>query len=331
MKRIVNRKGTVVADAIDIFVMVMLAFFAFMFLHLVLVKSTGGEAEIAQVKTTEHVHSVLYGVSKGLFSRELLGDIFPSLSDDLITIDIFERQRLSGEASILKRSTGGARITRVERELLGNNEEQQISEHSGGETPEVNTERSQPTEGVLISESLRKIAEEEWQTWEKGAKIETEMQEKVFSYYKAGGCYSPAIFVNEVPWSAAFISYVAREAYSGLPQSCAHMRYFNAVKNVPADTTTENIEKKCKTFPIEEAENIKVGDILCQCRGEECRLSYDSLPEFAPAHCDIVVEKDDSSLKVIGGNLGNSVKKVTVLLEKLKNPPYFGFITCEGT
>ena len=114
----INSKGAVVADAIDIFVMVVLAFFAFMFLHLVLVKSTAGDTEIAEVKTAENALSVLYGIHQGFISREVLGENVATLSDDLAPVSSFDNLLLSGEASILKRNVGGERKITAFQEYL---------------------------------------------------------------------------------------------------------------------------------------------------------------------------------------------------------------------
>ena len=115
-----NKKGTLVADMFDLLVMVLLAFFAFLFLYLILIKTTAGEFEQEQVKTTEHVLTILY--QQGLSLRNPLTETFPSSSNDLVndytSLDVLNNQLLDGEASVLQRNTGGARKTLALQQYL---------------------------------------------------------------------------------------------------------------------------------------------------------------------------------------------------------------------
>jgi hypothetical protein len=49
----------------------------------------------------------------------------------------------------------------------------------------------------------------------------------------------------------------------------------------------------------------KVGDLVCYAR--EAGVSYDTPTANYKSHSDLVVGKEDKVLKVIGGNVGNSV------------------------
>ena len=113
-----NKSGTLVADMFDLLVMVLLAFFAFLFLYLILIKTTAGEFEQEQVKTTEHVLAVLY--QQGLSLRNPLLETFPLPEKDsaYISLDVLNNQLLDGEASVLQRNTGGARKTTAYQEYV---------------------------------------------------------------------------------------------------------------------------------------------------------------------------------------------------------------------
>ena len=80
------------------------------------------------------------------------------------------------------------------------------------------------------------------------------MQPIVGSYFEAGGC--PGSDPVAVPWSAAFISYVAKKQASPISHCCAHTQYFKEIHDNPGT---------CKTHPMNEQDLISVGDIVCYC------------------------------------------------------------------
>jgi hypothetical protein len=118
-------------------------------------------------------------------------------------------------------------------------------------------------------------------------------------------------------WSAAFISYVMKEAgVNDFPVNVNHVNYFRKILN--------NEISSLVTKPMDRIDEIGIGDILCQCRGTGCSIDYNNFPTNAqPGHCDIVVKIEPGKIWTIGGNLGDTVK----MLPRTNGPSYFGFIT----
>lgn len=129
--------------------------------------------------------------------------------------------------------------------------------------------------------------------------------------FRAGGA-GPGPW-TEVPWSAAFISFLARTAgydRADIPWSDAHWRIVDAMMAREA------------AFPGEAAFGVHAptarppvpGDMLCAGRGE-ARGRY-AVPEdraaeagqAVPMHCDVVVGVRPGAVEVVGGNLGDAVR-----------------------
>ncbi len=191
---------------------------------------------------------------------------------------------------------------------------------------------SQITLGA-VKDSLKTVAEQEWERWERGVRQESEPQMKpiVAGYFAAGGC--PGSDPTTVPWSAAFISYVLKTAgVIDFPGRCAHTQYFKAVHDNPGT---------CRTVPMSERERIGVGDVVCRCRVSEeeraagkteCNVDYNNA--FGLSHCDIVVNVLGSGkVEVIGGNVNNNVEKRTLDVSRDESPEkrWYGFISCDGS
>jgi hypothetical protein len=111
-----------------------------------------------------------------------------------------------------------------------------------------------------------------------------------------------------IPWSAAFVSFVMREAggYGDFPFAAAHARYIvDAKKRRQAGETTAPFW----LFRLDE-HRPQIGDMICLRR--QPGLSFDTLPaDGFSSHCDIVVEVRDTSVRAIGGNVANSVSLST--------------------
>ena len=129
------------------------------------------------------------------------------------------------------------------------------------------------------------------------------------------------VAVVDTPWSAAFVSWAAREA--GLQDdefvfSEAHADYVGAAWQAGAQEVaghpTRSALRACdlaRTPP-------RVGDLVCQARGREAGLdSFDKIGDVLearptggeplPMHCDIVSAVDDRGFDAIGGNVLQSV------------------------
>ncbi|MBI5398732.1 DUF2272 domain-containing protein, partial [Candidatus Woesearchaeota archaeon] len=147
-----------------------------------------------------------------------------------------------------------------------------------------------------------------------------DMKPVVAAYFEAGGC--PGSNPTVVPWSAAFISWVAKQAgISDFPVNCAHTQYFSKIQKNPGT---------CTAHPMSEKNSIEVGDIICACRHDaqrdagsaSCSIDYNNV--YGLSHCDIVVNKEP--LNAIGGNVNNNVD-----LKKnidINDNKYFGFLSC---
>ncbi len=130
------------------------------------------------------------------------------------------------------------------------------------------------------------------------------------------------VAVIDTPWSAAFISWVAREAGLGADEfvfSEAHVDYAGAAWQAGIDEAasraTPQALRACdlmRTPP-------RQGDLVCQARGASGAAldSFDKIGEVLagrptggaplPMHCDVVVNVDDAGFDTVGGNVLQSV------------------------
>lgn len=175
-----------------------------------------------------------------------------------------------------------------------------------------------------VKQSLVAAAEEELKKWdngkEKGDKGNNPKTKPYLTeYLQAGNCPSGYGW----SWSAAFISYIVQKAViQDFPRRCAHTQYFQAIYNGPGT---------CKTHPMSEVNNIRVGDIVCFCRpdkdrdkGNDCHIDYENA--WGLSHCDIVTKVlGNGNVETIGGNIGDTVVRIN---RNLNSPNYFGFISC---
>jgi len=180
---------------------------------------------------------------------------------------------------------------------------------------------AQPTIPTELKARIIELAKKELENW--GNKVETDSEQlvKLKEYHTAGRCTSKEVL--ETPWSAAFISYVMKEAIASFIGECEHVKYFDNINKNPGI---------CKTNDINNIKQLRPGDILCACRNANgqngCKIEYNGEYSSQPAHCDIVVSENNDKFQLIGGNLGDTVKMREVNANELKNPPYFGFISC---
>lgn len=154
-------------------------------------------------------------------------------------------------------------------------------------------------------EALISAAVKEWLRFDRGDKLEFEDPQ-----YKYVGEYWSKIGLNldgkdrDQPWSAAFISFVARTAgYNDFKFAPAHSTYvYDAVNKRKSNVNSAPFWG----FKITEYKP-QLGDLVCRWR-ENPITSIDSLPSGGfKSHCDIVVEIRDSEVRTLGGNVSNSV------------------------
>jgi hypothetical protein len=154
-------------------------------------------------------------------------------------------------------------------------------------------------------EALISAAVKEWLRFDRGDKLEFEDPQ-----YKYVGEYWSKIGLSldgkdrAQPWSAAFISFVARTAgYNDFKFAPAHSTYvYDAVNKRKSNVTAAPFWG----FKITEHKP-QLGDLVCRWR-ENPITSIDSLPSGGfKSHCDIVVEIRDSEVRTLGGNVNQSV------------------------
>jgi hypothetical protein len=140
---------------------------------------------------------------------------------------------------------------------------------------------------------------------------------RVNTYWRAVG--KPGLYgVNcRQPWSAAFMSWVVERAgvpESQFPRVPAHWVYLTRmIEDAPLPGRYFVPRRIADYSPAP-------GDLICAYRGSARPsgsggyASPRSLRSL-PAHCDLVVTKKGRTLEVIGGNVRNSVSKVTLELD----------------
>lgn len=139
-------------------------------------------------------------------------------------------------------------------------------------------------------------------------------------YWRAVG--KPQLNGNDChqPWSAAFISWIMRE--SGVPESefpsaDAHRDYLLPI----VEHASTNPQASFLPHSVTEYAP-QPGDLICATRGGKPEALSDELDlhliltEHTKLHCDMVVERHDNMLAVIGGNVRNSVSKTFLTLDQ---------------
>ena len=154
-------------------------------------------------------------------------------------------------------------------------------------------------------EKLITVSVKEWLRFEQGEKMEYE-----HPYYQYVGEYWNSIgFImdgrnRDQPWSAAFISFVAREAgYNDFKFASAHHFY---IRDAFEKRQDNDVTAPFWGFNLNEHKP-QLGDLVCRWRENFVR-SIDSLPSGGfKSHCDIVVEVRDREVRTLGGNVNQSV------------------------
>ena len=175
-----------------------------------------------------------------------------------------------------------------------------------------------------IDPAVVRIAEGEHRLW--GGKKENAEWGRVVIYWREGVGRTDINTRQEVisdnfPWSAAFVSYVMKKAGAGnqFVYSSAHYDYIvDAIRKRRDGRTTAPFVgyRLSETIPL-------TGDLVCASRaGDAGRVTYDNALTYGrfASHCDIVVAKRPTAIDVIGGNVSNSVTRVTIPLANGRVP-----------
>ena len=174
-----------------------------------------------------------------------------------------------------------------------------------------------------LGERMANIARIEWELWGKteinifGYKIKTGKQEHyksaswmVYRYWSVGcGIRTRNGQDREIPWSAAFISYVARMAGCGedFPYHQSHSVYLNKFKD--GNEFFNLVEINTQEF--------KIGDLVAYHR-VNWDLTFKNMPNRFNSHCDIITKITPNYIEVIGGNVSHSVTKKIIPLKEGK-------------
>jgi hypothetical protein len=155
-------------------------------------------------------------------------------------------------------------------------------------------------------EALISAAAEQWLRFDQSNRSEVDDPQ-----YKIVGEYWQAIGLNlngknrDQPWSAAFISFVARQAgYNKFEFAAAHSTYvYDAVEKRDSGDTTAPFW----AFNVGDHKP-QLGDLVCRSRGDNQITSMDSLPSGGfISHCDIIFEIKDTEVRTLGGNVEQTV------------------------
>jgi hypothetical protein len=113
------------------------------------------------------------------------------------------------------------------------------------------------------------------------------------------------------PWSAAFISWIARTAGAGdaFPYSPGHVTYIvQALKEAKSPSGGKFVARRHTQYTP------KVGDLIACERRTDSDATFDTYVAHVQAgkyeaHCDFVVAVEQNQVVTIGGNVGHSVAK----------------------
>lgn len=149
----------------------------------------------------------------------------------------------------------------------------------------------------------------------KGGKEEAKgFAERINLYWKEGVGLNYSGKDKDVAWSSAFISFIMKLAGYGkdFVYSASHSNYITKfIDNRKKGKTDETfVGYRLNEKPYE------VGDLVCYSR--QSGVNYDTTGNYM-SHCDLIVKKNDDSLEVIGGNVGDSVSKKILALDKFGN------------
>lgn len=173
------------------------------------------------------------------------------------------------------------------------------------------------------------VALQELQRWGdgKGKESDPAFRPVVETYWRTGVGYLPnePNWWSSVPWSAAFISYVMRQAGAGstFRYSGGHSYYTVAARN----NRLANNSNPFKAYRLSEVAP-QPGDLVCKARAGS-GATYDNLREGMSTHCDVVVAVQTGRLLTVGGNVSDSVKTTPVTIDnngRVTQSGYFAVI-----
>lgn len=184
-----------------------------------------------------------------------------------------------------------------------------------------------------FANKLSSLARSEYEHWGNGTIKEGDPRtmERLTAYWKEGADvdnWTDKQMINEA-WSAAFISFLMRQAGAGtdFKYSASHSTYIvDSIKN-----KKQNNDKPFKGYKPNEVK-VEVGDLVGFAR--QNGVNYDTTGAYK-SHTDLVIGVSNGYAETIGGNVSNSVTITKVPLtsdgkiDSAKAPKYFVVIKNE--
>ncbi len=166
-----------------------------------------------------------------------------------------------------------------------------------------------------FKKSLVETATQEWEFFEKGTRKEREdgFWQRIVTYWKEAlnrNDIDNRFDVGNVPWSAAFISWLMKETGAGdqFKRDASHSVY---IRDAVKKRKNKVVDAPFIAFKIDEV-TPEVGDLVCAPR--QSGVTYDKTDSYI-SHCDLVIAKRAKEIDMIGGNVDNSVSKTTIELD----------------
>lgn len=167
--------------------------------------------------------------------------------------------------------------------------------------------------GFIVTGLTHTIENNQWLTRIKGQMIKLRedslLRTRIFAFSGNQSEFAPptgtaaSTTITSTPWSAAFISYVMRQAGVSFPSSAKHTIYAQALRNNSRNFTILDPGKN----------KVEVGDIVIKNRDGN-RLTFASGEWTGNSHGDIVVGISGNSAAAIGGNLSQTVFRSNIPL-----------------
>ncbi|KPK08806.1 MAG: hypothetical protein AMJ64_02400 [Betaproteobacteria bacterium SG8_39] len=142
--------------------------------------------------------------------------------------------------------------------------------------------------------------------------VQGPMLSRVLTYWYAVTRQPIVGFQGELrPWSAAFISWLAKSAglsQDAFPSTVLHWDYIAHALN---GDSTRFVAHDARAYAPQ------VGDLLCAPRGEAFVAEVRGFSDLRRGayHCDLVVERHTDALDAIGGNVSDAVSLTRVALD----------------
>ncbi|MEZ4445836.1 MAG: DUF2272 domain-containing protein [Polyangiaceae bacterium] len=224
-------------------------------------------------------------------------------------------------AAALERTPAATTTTTPTTTSKTTGETQQTHKQALPARPGAPASTSDASKGGTLRERMVAIALAEYGKWNEGTTKERNphILPLLQRYWREGAGQSFSLeqladagFQKTWPWSAAFVSWVVRQAGGGsdFHYAASHAAYTKAAKTrrEAGGAGTFNAYRVSEVAP-------RPGDIIVKGRAGS-GATYDTIQTGMATHGDIVISVSPGQLVSIGGNLGNSVQKRTVKLDE---------------